>query len=257
MLRVPRASRKHRRRPVVSVPRMLPGPAPLSRLYLSPSQATTLSQDQGESLGFMFMTLWALHIICLQKWTGIAFQETSLFALGLTIQLGHRDGSMCSNPTAARRDFSVFHINGRHTVSLSFCACDRAGTSGSFVQQLLRFELYPATHYEPHTAFSFRLLEHYHIQSLQGKVSMFDYYESLDRLTDNTGTKILNTRYREFMRVVSQWRHLKALKRAGRGHHLKGAAGTMGGELAILCPACPRPHVNLPDNWNTVSDDLK
>ena len=89
------------------------------------------------------------------------------------------------------------------------------------------------------------------------KTGLFDYYESLDRLTDNTGTKKLNTRYKEFMRVASQWRHLKALKRAGRGHDPAGVAGTKHGELAVLCPACPRPHVNLPDNWATVSDDLK
>ena len=188
---------------------------------------------------------------------GTVFEETSLSSLGLTVQLGHYDSSTCANPSPARRDFSVFHLNGRHNVSIFFCACDRASASGTFVQQLLRFELYPATHYEPHTAFSFRLLEHYHVQSLQGKISMFDYYESLDRFTDNTGTKKLNTRYKEFMRVASQWRHLKALKRAGRGHDPAGVAGTKHGELAVLCPACPRPHVNLPDNWATVSDDLK
>ena len=121
----------------------------------------------------------------------------------------------------------------------------------------MRYELYPATHFEPNTAITFRMLEHYHIQSLQGKISMFDYYETLERLTDNTGTKKLNSRYKEFMRIVTQWRHLKALKRAGRGHDPTGVEGTKPGELALLCPACPRPGVNLPDNWDTVSDDLK
>ena len=86
---------------------------------------------------------------------------------------------------------------------------------------------------------------------------MFDYYESLDRLTDNTGTQKLKSRYKEFMRVVTQWRHLKTLKRSGRCHDPTGVAGTKSGELAILCPACPRPEVNLPKNWSTVSDDLK
>ena len=153
--------------------------------------------------------------------------------------------------------FCVFDINGRHTFSVLFCSCDRAHDSGTFAQQLLRYELYPATHHEPHTAFTFRMLEHYHIQSVQGKISMFDYYESLDRLTDNTGTRKLNTRYKEFMRVVTQWRHLKMLKRGGRCHDPTGVNGTKRGELAVRCPACPRPEVNLPPNWSTVSDDLK
>jgi hypothetical protein len=28
-----------------------------------------------------------------------------------------------------------------------------------------------------------------------------------------------------------------------------GAEGMKQGELAVLCPACPRPGVNLPDGW--------
>ena len=180
-----------------------------------------------------------------------------MFDAGLTVQLGHCDGSQCANPIPARRDFCAIDINGRHPLSLRFCGCDQAATAGSYVQQLMRYELYPATHFEPNTAITFRMLEHYHIQSLQGKISMFDYYETLERLTDNTGTKKLNSRYKEFMRIVTQWRHLKALKRAGRGHDPTGVEGTKPGELALLCPACPRPGVNLPDNWDTVSDDLK
>ena len=186
------------------------------------------------------------------------FEESSLLEAGLPpIQLGHRDGSVCTNPHPARRGFCAIHINGRHSLPIHFCACDRASDSGTLVQQLLRHGLYPATTTEPNTVFTFALLEHYHIQSLQGKISMFDYYETLDRLTDNTGTKKLNSRYKEFMRVVAQWRLLKRLKRAGRGHDPTGAAGTAPGELAVRCPACPRPGVNLPPNWEEVSDDLK
>ncbi|KAI0716933.1 hypothetical protein C8Q76DRAFT_616443 [Earliella scabrosa] len=192
-----------------------------------------------------------------QRWTGRTFEASSLHDAGLSIQLGHCDGSSCSNPIPARRDFCAIDLNGRHNIRLSFCGCDKAGQAGNLVQQLLRADLYPATHVEPNTAFTFRLLEHYHIQSLQGKISMYDYYESLERLTDNTGTKKLQNRYEGFMRVVSQWRHLKMLKRAGRAHDPTGVGGTLPGQLAVECPACPRPEVNLPENWDTVSDDLK
>ncbi len=148
-------------------------------------------------------------------------------------------------------------MNGRHNLRVNFCGCDRAADAGNLVQQLMRYDLYPATHVEPNTAFTFRLLEHYHVQSLQGKISMFDYYESLERLTDNTGTRKLQDRYKAFMRVVAQWRHLKMLKRGGRAHDPSGVAGTLPGQLAIGCPACPRPGINIPDNWDTISDDLK
>jgi hypothetical protein len=49
--------------------------------------------------------------------------------------------------------------------------------------------------------------------------------------------------------MVRQWRHLKMLKRAGRGHDPDGVTATRGGELAVLCPACPQPGKNLPVDW--------
>lgn len=185
------------------------------------------------------------------------FLASSLHDAGLTVQLGHFDGSTCVNPTRARKDFCALDVNGHHTLNLSFCGCDRAAQAGSYVQQLMRAELYPATHVEPNTAFTFRMLEHYHLQCDQGKITMYDYYETLERLTDNTGTRKVPNRYDAFMRATEQWRHLKMLKRGGRGHDPSGVAGTKAGELVVNCPACPRPEVNLPANWDTVSDDLK
>ena len=49
-----------------------------------------------------------------------------------------------------------------------------------------------------------------------------------------------------------QFAHLKMLKRAGRGAFLDGVAGTAAGELAVVCPACPHPNVNLPENWESM-----
>ncbi len=164
---------------------------------------------------------------------------------------------MCANPRPAASDFCVIDVNGHHNVSLNFCACDHAGAAGTMYEQLLRRDLFPSTVVDPNTVYTFRLLEHYHIQSLQGKMSMYDYYESLERMTDNTGTKTLQDRYKSFMRVVAQWRYLKRLKRAGRAHDPSGVAGTKPGELAVPCPACPHPDINLPPNWEDVSDDLQ
>jgi hypothetical protein len=54
--------------------------------------------------------------------------------------------------------------------------------------------------------------------------------------------------------MVRQWRHLKMLKRAGRGHDLGGVAATAEGECAVLCPACPHPGINLPNQWENVPE---
>ena len=39
------------------------------------------------------------------------------------------------------------------------------------------------------------------------------------------------------------------LKRAGRAFDSQGVEGTHSGELAVECPACPQPGVNIPVDW--------
>jgi len=57
--------------------------------------------------------------------------------------------------------------------------------------------------------------------------------------------------------MVREWRHLKLLKRAGRGHDPTGVMGTTSGGLALLCPACPQPNINLPDNWEDAPKETR
>jgi hypothetical protein len=47
-----------------------------------------------------------------------------------------------------------------------------------------------------------------------------------------------------------EWRHLKLLKRSGRGHKPAGVLSTEEGACAVLCPACPHPGKNLPSDWD-------
>lgn len=67
----------------------------------------------------------------------------------------------------------------------------------------------------------------------------------------------LQDRYTELMRMIRQWGHLKMLKRAGRGHDPDGVDGTGEGELAVLCPACPHPGKNLPNNWQNAPANVQ
>ena len=59
----------------------------------------------------------------------------------------------------------------------------------------------------------------------------------------------IQDRYRQFLAVIRQWRHLKLLKRAGRGHDPAGIKETQPGQCAVECPACPHPDRNLPAGW--------
>ena len=42
------------------------------------------------------------------------------------------------------------------------------------------------------------------------------------------------------------------LKRGGRAHSVTGVEGTAIGELAIRCPSCPHPGINMAEGWANV-----
>ena len=114
------------------------------------------------------------------------FKRTTLKALGLRIQLGHTLGTRCMNPALATKDeFVVLDINAVHSVSLAFCNCEHA--QQRYVQ-LLRAGLFSATVLEPKTAATFHVLKHFQMLSFMSKVSAFEFYYSIARQTDNTGS---------------------------------------------------------------------
>ncbi|KAE9384818.1 hypothetical protein BT96DRAFT_841681, partial [Gymnopus androsaceus JB14] len=184
-----------------------------------------------------------------EKWNGIFFERIPLKAIGVIIQLGHNAGSNCANPRWCE-DFTVIHTNGIHSVRLGYCDCSNSLLAGEWRQQLMRRRWFPATHLDPRTAATYQVLKTFHVMTLQGKVTTYDFYAGLEKLTDNTGVGSMKDRYKAFARMMREWRHLKMAKRAGRGNDaVRTLAETYVGELAIACIACPRPGVNIPDNW--------
>lgn len=132
-----------------------------------------------------YITKRVLNVI--QKWNGSFYEQVSLAELGLVIQLGHLPHKTCPNPEHAPRNFVVIHTNGFHSVRLRYCQCNDASQAGNHVQQLLRHELYPASIVSPTTCCTMRMLEHFHMLTLQSKITAYDYYHSLEKLTDNIG----------------------------------------------------------------------
>ncbi|KAF8814361.1 hypothetical protein BYT27DRAFT_7219865 [Phlegmacium glaucopus] len=203
------------------------------------------------------LCLYCLDCICIyhaskpfhriQAWNGIHFERVSLKTLGLHIQLGHADGSNCPHPdNAFNNDFTIIDSDGIHEVSLDYCSCPQSPPKPV---QLLRARLFPSTVIDPRTAATFRVLETFQMLTFTSKVSGYEYYRSLVRRTDNTGTSPPPDRYHSFLRIVREWRHVRLMKRMGRGHDAAGVRGTKEGQCAVLCPACPIPGVNLPANW--------
>ncbi|KAJ3550384.1 hypothetical protein NMY22_g526 [Coprinellus aureogranulatus] len=187
-----------------------------------------------------------LHRI--EKWNGTHFERSSLKSLGLRIQLGHPPGGECLvKAKAYKDDFIVIDSDMVHEVALDYCACGY--TSKDQVEQLLDRRLYPATITNPKTAATFRCLEVFEVLQYESKLSAFEFWKTISRLTDNTGLNTVKDRYPSLLRMVHEWRHLKLLKRAGKGHDLGGVASTGEGECTLLCPACPHPGINMPDGW--------
>jgi hypothetical protein len=180
--------------------------------------------------------------------------KTSLAFLGLCIQLGHPPHEACPAPEAAHTDFVVLHTNGIHSVGVDFCGCEKAAEVGPPEIQLLRAGWFPMTHERPQTAASLAVLEKFHQDTLQSKMTMYNFYKILENLTDATGIKPPDCN-KEWIHMCREYRHAMMLKRGGRApaYDAAGAEGTKQGELAIRCPACPRPGVNLPEGWEKVS----
>lgn len=120
-----------------------------------------------------------------QEWNGIFFVSVTLKELGLRKLLGHRVGEICLNRIpCSHKDFVVVGNHGIQEVALDYCGCE---TAVHPVKQLLRHRLFPATTSNPQTAATFTCLERFHLESFEGKLTVFEFYHSLRRGTDNSG----------------------------------------------------------------------
>jgi hypothetical protein len=65
-------------------------------------------------------------------------------------------------------------------------------------------------------------------------------------------------RYQLALRIVRQWRNLRALKCGGMGNDPdRRTAQTREGELAVECIACPKAGVNLPEGWEKAPLEMR
>jgi CxC2 like cysteine cluster associated with KDZ transposases len=191
------------------------------------------------------------------------FKCTTVFDMGLIIYLGHMG---CLMPRDGPTSFTIIHTNGIHHIHIVFCSC---AISVHPQQQLLCHAWFPATIHQPQTCAMFAVLNHFHLQTLHSKLTATHFISAIEHETDNTGLvpvkvcRHLNTKfihhanflyspqnqYISFLCMSCEWCHLQMLKRAGWGHDDSGASGTQPGGLAVACPACPHPGINLPDDW--------
>lgn len=78
----------------------------------------------------------------------------------------------------------VFHTNGIHFISVDYCGCSNAGPER---QQLMEVGWMPATPLEPQTCATISCMRQFHTINLQGRVSPYDFYKTLELMTDPFG----------------------------------------------------------------------
>ncbi|KAI6105115.1 hypothetical protein EV401DRAFT_1873905 [Pisolithus croceorrhizus] len=200
-----------------------------------------------------------------QRWNGTHYQATSLMELGFLWHVGH-GGVPCpqaqENPNPEESGYVsgegppnyrsvALHTEGIFTHEISWCSCPGSDPIDSHLS-LLRERLFPASISKPKTAFTFEVLNHFLIDALECKTSAMSFYQKLKRFTNNAFPDRVPDRYRELMRVSQLWRDLKHSKWFGFGHDTELDPGE--GGLALFCPACPQPGINLPPDWKAWYD---
>src|SRR5271168_5014755 len=97
--------------------------------------------------------------------------------------------------------------------------------------------------------FSAQVLDHFRLCNLELKASAYQFYQLICRLTTPMAPGEVLDLYQEFRRMARIWRWMKKLKWAGYAGGPNKVKDVGAGELAIFCPACPQPGINIPDNW--------
>ncbi|KAK0478572.1 hypothetical protein EDD18DRAFT_1312571 [Armillaria luteobubalina] len=181
------------------------------------------------------------HIIQARYWNGDYFDKTLLRNLGLRYQVGHLVGEACPHPWPAFGSrFTIIDMNSIHDVALDFCHCLR---ERPLAIQLQRAWLFPGTVKEPCIVVTVAALEQFQMLTFMGKVSVYEYYHSLARLSDNTSMKMPPI---SFIHIVREWSFIRLLKRARIGNNASRWEAAKAASCAVECLACPHPGINIP-----------
>ena len=186
----------------------------------------------------------------LQMWTGTHLERKTLHDLGFVLNLGHY-GDPCPKASLSS-ELVVLHTNGIQKATVTYCECKSSVSVKDRPLQLCYQGLYPATFKRTQTVFSITLLKQYHHLTLQSKITAHDFIISLRRLSSNGFASDSKDRYREFMTAHRQYSFLRTL----RWNHQPVKEQKRVGSLAVRCPACPQPEINMDPNWRKSCKDL-
>uniref|UniRef100_A0A0W0FT55 CxC2-like cysteine cluster KDZ transposase-associated domain-containing protein n=1 Tax=Moniliophthora roreri TaxID=221103 RepID=A0A0W0FT55_MONRR len=147
----------------------------------------------------------------------------------------------------ASQSFTLTDINGIHKTRIVFCQCKLTDP----YSQLLDGGIFPATHEQPETGFTFNLLESYHVESLASKKSVYDFITALRRRTNWDFPEDVPDVYFQFCHAL----------RSGQAHNIDSimealVPGWPKKNVMVFCFACPQPGFNI-DEGAINEEDLQ
>ncbi|KAI0043375.1 hypothetical protein FA95DRAFT_1498735 [Auriscalpium vulgare] len=207
-------------------------------------------------LGCLLKSHQALPFHRVEQWaTSDRFwKRTTLSALGMILYLGH-GGLPCEVDRGNLREMKIVHGRGIERIRVKFCSCIQDGgrVVASDVDQLMDCDLFPASWKVPETAFTMAVMKDLQLLALQTQATAVDLMRYLARSSDNIDPDDVDDRYREYMISQREFEYLSATKRAGA----EPGRNMAGGSLAVLCPACPQPEINMDPQWKTRGPELR
>ncbi|KAI6162387.1 hypothetical protein EDD17DRAFT_1478587, partial [Pisolithus thermaeus] len=208
-----------------------------------------------------------------QQWTRDFFEDSALHMTSLQLHFGH-DGAPCPSTSAnvqatlsrhsqpagldeeewedidyiplhlrlpvGSKYLTVIDVTGVHFVLSQPCQCMNAE---SYHKQLLCAKLYASTFEKPSMVFTFLVLDDFLRDNVECGTSGMNYYSKLCWVTSSMFPHLVP----ELLQVAQQWHLLKLLKWSGYQGNLNGS---MKGDLALFCVACPQPGINLSPKAN-------
>ncbi|KAI9437388.1 hypothetical protein BJY52DRAFT_1230141 [Lactarius psammicola] len=130
------------------------------------------------------------------------------------------------------------NCSGVFEMEVLFCACSNAYSKD---EQLLRAGLFPSTFKQIENIFTFAVLDNFLINNLELLFKAAEHDKPM--FPDH-----VPNRYKQLLRASHQWRDLKNRMQTGLGYQVEQET-PQDGSMAIFCPACPQPGINLPDDW--------
>ncbi|KAN0128148.1 hypothetical protein V8E53_014063 [Lactarius tabidus] len=213
----------------------------------------------------------------LARWTGTHFTPISLHSLGFVVFLGHH-GDPCpltveaysgnmqgisttlfeplldhftksSHRTRTAKSgnplLTAVHQSGIFALEVLYCICPNAVETH---EQLFNAGLFPSSFKQIETVFTFTVLDDFLADNLECKTTAQQYYSKLQSITNQMFPDSVPNLYKQLLRASRQWRDIWNRMNSGFGHE---GGPSEDGTMAIFCPACPQPGVNLPDDWRT------